>query len=146
MTRYTSTKIFDPDTGLLLHIALKKPEKREKAQKLSRMDFSGEEEFLQLAVIEIPNNHAFRPHVHLERERTITNLRAQETWVVLEGSVEVQYFSEGGAFLETHTLEPGDATISFRGGHGYKALSDNVTVIEVKNGPYEGQEIDKKFL
>ena len=146
MTRYQASEIFDPDSGQLLHMAIKREEEGQQPLALSRFDVSAEEEFLQLAVIEIPPNHNFRPHIHLERRRVIKNLRAQETWIVLEGFVAVHYYSEGGQFLNTFELGPGDITISFRGGHGYSALSKKATVVEVKNGPYEGQEIDKRFL
>lgn len=139
-------KILDPDNGLLLHEIIFLDKHDEASQELERVDFSDPEEFLQGAVIDIPSNHNFQAHIHLERERTFQNLRAQESWVVISGRVEVDYYCEAGQFLETHSLGPGDISISFRGGHGYRTLSSNARVYEFKSGPYEGQAIDKVFI
>lgn len=136
----------DPDTGLLLHEIIFPDKYDEASQELGRVDFSDPEEFLQGAVIDIPSNHNFQAHIHLERERTFQNLRAQESWVVISGQVEVDYYAQSGQFLETHSLGPGDISISFRGGHGYRTLSSNARVYEFKSGPYEGQAIDKVFI
>lgn len=113
---------------------------------LSREDFSNPSEFLQGALIEIPPGHSFAPHVHLERERSFTNLRAQETWVVMSGEVEVTYFTDRGVLISKEVLRAGEVSISFRGGHGYRTLSSDARVYEFKSGPYEGQEIDKAFI
>ena len=97
-------------------------------------------------MIEIPPGHSFAPHVHLERKRSFTNLRAQETWVVMSGEVEVTYFTDKGVLISKEILRAGEVSISFRGGHGYRTLSSDARVYEFKSGPYEGQEIDKAFI
>jgi hypothetical protein len=139
-------KVLDPDSGLLLHEVIFPARHNEDSQELLREDFSDPGEFLQGAIIDIPSNHTFQAHVHLERERQFQNLRAQESWVVISGRVEVDYYSETGKFLTTLSLGPGDISISFRGGHGYRTLSSNARVYEFKSGPYEGQAIDKVFI
>jgi len=147
MTRFQHQQIHDPDTGDLLH-ELFRPnlDHISETHGLERIDFSDPGEFLQGAMIQIPSNHKFRPHKHLERERSFLNLRAQESWVVVSGEVEVDYFSEAGVFLQTESLGAGDLSITYRGGHGYRTLSKGAFVYEFKSGPYEGQEIDKTFL
>lgn len=139
-------RILDPDSGELLHEIIRPVSRDTPIDELSRMDFSEPPEFLQGAIIEIPANHSFRPHVHLERGRAFDNLRAQESWVVLNGRVEVDYYTDSGAFIGTESLSAGDISISFRGGHGYRTLESDALVYEFKSGPYEGQEVDKKFL
>lgn len=113
---------------------------------LNREDFSDPSEFLQGALIDIPAGHSFAPHVHLERNRSFTDLRAQETWIVMAGQVEVTYFTDEGAFITREVLSSGDVSISFRGGHGYRTISSDARVYEFKIGPYEGQESDKAFI
>ncbi len=112
----------------------------------SRLDLSRPEEFLQVAFISCLPEQFFRPHVHLERSRQISNLRAQEMWMVLSGEVGVQYFDDNGNLLQTVVLDGFDLSISFRGGHSYKVSKAGAQVIEIKSGPYEGQKIDKKFI
>lgn len=140
------TKIHDPADGLLLHMVFRLSEFNDSSSGLTRVDISSADEYLQAAVIRIPEKHSFRPHVHLERSRRFPDLRAQESWVVMSGSVEVDYYDDSGTLIVSHVLGPGDLTISFRGGHGYRCLSGDATVYEFKSGPYEGQAIDKRFI
>jgi len=146
MSTTNRQQILDPETGDLLHEIIRPLSINSRVSSLHREDFSNPSEFLQGALIEIPAGHSFAPHVHLERERSFSNLRAQETWIVMSGQVEVTYFTDGGVFISKETLNPGDVSISFRGGHGYKTLSGDARVYEFKSGPYEGQEIDKAFI
>ena len=115
-------------------------------QDAERIDITEPKEFLQLAIIHVKEAKVFKSHRHLERERTISNLRAQESWIVVQGSVRVDYFDENDSPLESHVLNPGDITITFQGGHGYEVLKAPGIFIEFKSGPYEGQKIDKIFI
>jgi hypothetical protein len=146
MNQLNRQQILDPDSGLLLHEVIRPTAVTESILKLNRVDFSEPKEFLQGALIEIPANHSFRPHVHLERERSFSDLRAQESWVVIRGEVSVDYYSDNGVLLITENLRAGDVTITFRGGHGYRTLTSDALVYEFKSGPYEGLEIDKVFI
>lgn len=146
MSSTNRQRIEDPETGKLLHEIIRPISMTSKIHDLTREDFSEPEEFLQGALIEIPAGHSFAPHVHLERERTFTNLRAQETWIVMAGQVEVTYFTDKGALITREVLVSGDVSISFRGGHGYRTISSDARVYEFKTGPYEGQEVDKAFI
>jgi len=146
MNQLNRQQILDPDSGLLLHEVIRPSAVTEPVLELNRVDFSEPKEFLQGALIEIPANHSFRPHVHLERERSFSNLRAQESWVVIRGEVSVDYYSDSGVLLITENLRAGDVTITFRGGHGYRTLTSDAIVYEFKSGPYEGLEIDKVFI
>lgn len=146
MSTTSRQQILDPETGELLHEIIRPALVASGISALRREDFSNPEEFLQGALIEIPAGHSFAPHVHLERERSFTNLRAQETWIVMSGQVEVTYFTDGGIFIAKEVISAGEVSITFRGGHGYRTLSSDARVYEFKTGPYEGQEIDKAFI
>lgn len=139
------TDIFDPSSKVLLHRVVQETSQISFKQ-LSRANFSEDSEFLQVALIAIPIDTHFRAHKHLERSRNILNLRAQESWVVISGKVEVTYYSESGVSLGSHVLVRGDCSITFRGGHSYRSLDEQALVFEFKNGPYEGVEVDKRFL
>jgi hypothetical protein len=139
-------QILDPATGDLLHEIIRPVSAGSRVSALHREDFSNPVEFLQGALIEIPAGHSFAPHVHLERERSFSNLRAQETWIVMSGQVEVTYYTDGGIFIAKEVINAGEVSITFRGGHGYRTLSSDARVYEFKSGPYEGQEIDKAFI
>jgi hypothetical protein len=138
-------QITSPISGKVLHEIIR-ASFEESVTELTRVDITRPEEFLQLAVIQIPANHTFKAHIHLERERSFSNLKAQESWVVVRGQVEVDYYSEFGDFMCTETLGAGDISITFHGGHGYRTTTSDALVYEYKSGPYEGQEIDKRFI
>lgn len=131
-----------PKTGKLLHLVIRG---EYNLGERSRLDLVSAENFLQLAVMQIPSATSFRPHIHLERSRKLDNLKAQESWVVIYGEVEAIFYSEEGQELERRLLKSGDCSMTLHGGHAYVAHSDS-RVLEFKSGPYEGQDLDKKFL
>lgn len=102
--------------------------------------------FIQAAVIQADAGKTFKAHVHLARERAFQELKAQESWVVLSGEVRVDFYDEKGTPLGHAFLTPGDISITLHGGHGYEIVSGPAKIVEFKTGPYEGQEVDKRFL
>lgn len=116
------------------------------AQDSPRIDLGNPSHFLQVAGLRVRDQTSFRPHIHLERNRTFSKFRAMESWVVVKGRVEVSYYDEDGSYIESLVLGPGDVSVTYFGGHGYKTLEENCLFYEFKSGPYEGQEIDKRFL
>jgi len=47
-------------------------------------------------------------------------------------------------FIEKIEVSEGEILILLNSGHGYKILEDNTKVIEIKNGPYLGAEVDRR--
>ena len=103
-------------------------------------------QFLQVASLALEKDQTFKPHQHIWKKNLSNNVIAQECWVIISGSVRVDYYDLDGSFLASKTLVEGDITITLEGGHNYQALDDNTKVYEIKTGPYYGQELDKKFL
>ena len=133
---------FDP--RLLLHIVHRT--NTNDANTFYRKNLRDEKQYLQAAYIRMPEGHTFKPHQHIFKDPPHHEVIAQESWVVVNGKVEVLYYDIDGKFLESVILEQGDITITFRGGHNYKALLPNTIVYEFKTGPYTGQENDKVFI
>lgn len=130
--------------GSLLHVVYRLEDLSSQMDK--RINFGEECDFLQVAAIRSPAKTEYAPHAHLTRSRKLDNLKAQESWVVVSGSVEVQYYDIDDRFIASRQLNRGDLTITFNGGHGYKILGEETLVYEFKSGPYEGVEIDKRFI
>jgi hypothetical protein len=114
-------------------------------------DFKGRQniiedlEFLQIATLKLDKLETFEAHIHLWKDLPKNKNVAQESWVVIKGEVEVNFFDIDGALLHRDVLREGDCSFSLYGGHSYMALSESL-VYEFKNGPYLGQEKDKKFI
>ena len=110
-----------------------------------RRDVVGEKEFIQLSALNMNDGHTFKPHKHIWKpgeEQCI----AQESWVVIKGSVECIFYDLDDTILEKPILYPGDCSVTLGGGHTYLILEDDTLVYEYKTGPYKGQKNDKVFL
>jgi|15BtaG_2_1085339.scaffolds.fasta_scaffold00999_10 cytidyltransferase-like protein len=101
--------------------------------------------FIQCAYLKMDKGKTFRAHKHIWKKPCFEEMIAQESWVVIRGSVKVHFFDTEMQPLETHILKAGDASFTLEGGHTYEILEDNTLVYEYKTGPYEGQELDKVF-
>jgi cupin fold WbuC family metalloprotein len=88
----------------------------------------------------------FKPHQHIWKPTPVEQIIAQESWVVIKGSVEASFFDTDGTLLEKHVIRLGDCSMTFEGGHTYLILEDDTVVYEYKTGPYQGQAMDKVFL
>lgn len=134
-------KIFskvDPDK--LLHIIVRKEDLVE-----GRTEVVPENNFIQCAILNMPKDKTFKPHKHIWKERT-RNVIAQESWIVIQGSVKCIFYDTDNQIIATPILNPGDASFTLEGGHTYHILEDNTLVYEYKTGPYEGQALDKVFI
>ena len=70
---------------------------------------------------------------------------AQESWIVVQGSVRVFMYDTDQLFLQDEVIKKGDCSMTFEGGHTYEILEDDTIVYEYKTGPYMGVENDKIF-
>lgn len=112
-----------------------------------RTNVAPEEEFLQLATLRMDAGKTFRPHKHIWKTVPgVDKVIAQESWVVIQGSVRVHMYDIDDQLLESHILNRGDCSMTFEGGHTYDILEDDTVVYEYKTGPYQGIEFDKVFL
>jgi hypothetical protein len=124
----------------LLHIIVRKDD-----FKPGREDIVEENQFIQCSILQMENGKTFRPHRHIWKERT-RDVIAQESWIVVQGSVKCIFYDIDDTLIAEPILYPGDASFTLEGGHNYEILEDDTLVYEYKTGPYEGQENDKRFI
>ena len=110
-----------------------------------RKEVVSEDNFIQCAILNMEEGKTFKPHRHIWKERT-RNIIAQESWIVIQGSVKCIFYDLDDTVIATPVLYPGDASFTLEGGHTYQILEDNTLVYEYKTGPYEGQSLDKAFI
>ena len=82
------------------------------------------------------------PHVHTPAPRTVEY--TQEVLVVKRGRLRVDFYDEGRRYLESRDSGAGDMILLAIGGHGFEMLED-VEMIEVKQGPYAGEQDKQRF-
>jgi cupin fold WbuC family metalloprotein len=128
------------DPNKLLHIIVRKEDLTP-----GRVEVVPEDQFIQCALLNMEKGKTFKPHKHIRKERT-RNVIAQESWIVIQGSVKCIFYDLDDQIISTPTLYPGDASFTLEGGHNYEIQEDNTLVYEYKTGPYEGQALDKTFI
>jgi len=128
----------DPDK--LLHLVQRVGEIKE-----PRVDLIPEEHFIQCSTLKMEKGKTFKPHKHIWKNRT-RDVIAQESWVVIQGSVKCKFYDIDDTLIAEPILYPGDASFTLEGGHTYEILYEDTIVYEYKTGPYEGQKLDKTFL
>lgn len=109
-----------------------------------RTNIAPDNEFLQVASLKMPKGTTFKAHKHIIHEK-VTNI-AQESWLVIKGSVKCIFYDLDDTIITEPILYPGDISMTFRGGHNYLIMEDDTIVYEYKTGPYLGIEFDKTFL
>jgi len=134
------------DSSFLLHIICRKKDLAiTTLNEGGRVDVAPEDQFLQVAAIQMNAGKTFKPHKHIWKEGEKTVI-AQESWVVISGSVAVTFYDLDDSIISQETLNVGDLSMTFQGGHNYIATAPNTFVYEFKTGPYKGQEQDKEFI
>jgi hypothetical protein len=111
-----------------------------------RSDVIPDTEFIQCATLKMQSGKTFKPHKHIEKERSYKNKIAQESWVIIKGKVRCTFYDIDDSIIAQPILEAGDASFTLYGGHTYEILEDDTIVYEYKTGPYEGQALDKIFI
>lgn len=111
-----------------------------------RSEIVPEDNFIQCATLKMSKGTTFKPHKHITKERSYKEQIAQESWIVIKGSVKCIFFDIDDTIIATPILRAGDASFTLYGGHTYEILEEGTIVYEYKTGPYEGQSLDKTFL
>ena len=124
----------------LLHIVSRKEDMTP-----GRQDIVPEEHFIQCSMLNLDEGKTFKPHKHIWKNRT-QNVIAQESWIVVRGSVKCIFYDINDVVIDECVLYAGDASFTLEGGHNYVILENNTLVYEYKTGPYEGQSLDKVFI
>ncbi len=97
---------------------------------------------MQVGILNHPKSKVLHAHIHQEAERRITG--TQEVLFLRKGKLRVDFYDDDETYLESRTLEAGDAILLVAGGHGFEMLED-VDMIEAKTGPYMGDRDKRRF-
>lgn len=107
--------------------------------------FSEDGDFLQVGVwMDYEKDQEINAHIHNIAERTIH--RTYETIYVIRGCIEAMIYDLTGNYVDRLEIHQGDILTLLACGHGYKIKEDGTTVLEIKNGPYLGADIDRRRI
>jgi len=96
----------------------------------------------QIAYMKHPKDKVIAPHVHNLVTRQV--LYTQEVLLVRRGSVEVTLYNGQKEFLTSRVLGTGDLILLCGGGHSLRMIEET-SMIEVKQGPYAGENDKTRF-
>jgi len=108
----------------------------------SRTDISPPDQFLQVSIIPLTAGKNISPHIHdLRQDSSPGATITQESWVILRGKIRIRLFDLDRTFLHEDELLPGFLLVTYNGGHSLECLEKDTVMLEFKNGPYLGRDI-----
>jgi hypothetical protein len=96
----------------------------------------------QLGYMNRPEGYIIQPHVHNPVTREVQYTK--EALFIKSGRVRVDFYDDDQTYLESRVLETGDVILLAYGGHGFQMLAPT-EIIEVKQGPYAGDQDKTRF-
>ena len=96
----------------------------------------------QIGFIVYPKGGEIVRHIHKPMERHLVGM--SEILLVKKGLLEADFYTDEKQYLETRELREGDLVLLVSGGHRFRCMEDTV-LLEIKQGPYIGQEEKKRF-
>jgi mannose-6-phosphate isomerase-like protein (cupin superfamily) len=96
----------------------------------------------QLAFMRHGTGKVILPHVHNPVPRQVDY--TQEVLFIRSGQLRVDFYCAEQKYLFSRVLASGDVILLATGGHGFEVLEE-VEMIEVKQGPYAGEQDKTRF-
>jgi len=106
--------------------------------------FSKDDEYIQVGIWGYPAGKELKAHIHNEVTREV--LWTQEVIFVRKGKIRANIYDTKEQKIAELEVAAGDIIILLRGGHGYDIIEDGTQVLEVKNGPYVGPDLDRRRI
>ena len=99
--------------------------------------------FIQLGIWNYKKNKKLDNHYHNYFKRE--SFRTCEFVFVLKGKIKCELYTEEGDFITELLIKKGQGILQHNYAHKYTIMKNSI-IIETKNGPYFGVEIDKKVI
>lgn len=96
----------------------------------------------QLAFMRHPAGKIIEPHVHNPVSRNVHY--TLEVLLIKRGRLRVDFYDDSRNYIESRILAGGDIILLASGGHGFEVLEE-VEMVEVKQGPYAGDQDKTRF-
>jgi uncharacterized protein with PhoU and TrkA domain len=96
----------------------------------------------QVGFVVYPAGGEIQRHVHRPLSRHLVG--TSEVLIVRRGRCEIDIYNDDRELVATRELREGDIMLMVGGGHGFHMLEDTV-FLEVKQGPYTGQDEKERF-
>lgn len=107
--------------------------------------FSAAADYIQVGVWkDYEKDKKLQAHIHNTVEKKAA--RTHEVLYVINGCIEASIYDLDAVYVETLEVHQGEILVLLECGHGYIIREEGTTVLEVKNGPYPGADIDRRRI
>jgi hypothetical protein len=96
----------------------------------------------QVGYVVYPAGGEIKRHIHRSIPRSL--LGTSEVLVVKKGHCLIDIYNDDHELVATRDLYQGDVMLMVGGGHGFRMIEDTV-FLEIKQGPYTGEEEKEHF-
>ena len=96
----------------------------------------------QVAYMRHPAGKQILPHIHKPVFREVRG--SQEVLLIKKGKLRVDFYTQTQQYVSNRVLSTGDLIVLIGGGHGFSVLEET-EMIEVKQGPYKGDQERTQF-
>ena len=115
-----------------------------KMESVSNTIFMTEEaDLLQVGIIKTDKERGIPKHRHLNFERNLN--QTAEYLLVRSGSCKVLIWENIESKAHSILMEPGDSILLLNGIHALESLTEDLELLEIKQGPYAGV-MDKELI
>lgn len=105
--------------------------------------YSEDKEYIQVGIWGYyEQGKELSPHIHNKVERVLD--RTNEVLYIIKGALSADIYDMDENKIDTLTVKQGEILVLLNSGHGYTILEEDTTVLEMKNGPYLGAEVDRR--
>jgi mannose-6-phosphate isomerase-like protein (cupin superfamily) len=95
---------------------------------------------IQVSRIRLSEGNVLSLHSHATKSVAFDSITPPETWIILKGSMRVTLHDTDGVFLKKVDLMRGSVLVTLSGGHAIEWCETDTEMIEVKLGPYLGND------
>jgi len=104
--------------------------------------FTSDTSSQQLGLMNRKKGHIIPPHRHNIKNRNV--FLTQEVLFIRKGKIRVDFYTDSEVYVKSIILSEGDCILLADGAHGFEIIEE-ADIIEVKQGPYIGEEDKVRF-
>ena len=113
-------------------------------QRSEKKFFSDPDDSIQIGSLFFKKDAAVSPHLH--KKRYVGMVAPMEVLVVVLGEAVAHIYDNNKNEIAIEVLHSGDVLVQRTGGHGFKFVTSDTLILEVKSGPYNNKDGDKEMI
>ena len=113
-------------------------------QHKEKLFFSDSDDCIQIGSLFFPKGAVVTPHMH--KKRYVGMVAPMEVLVIVQGEAVAHIYDNDKSEIAVVVLHSGDVLVQRTGGHGFKFVTSDTLILEVKSGPYDNKDGDKEMI